>query len=103
MAKIVEIKINLKKFHKLLKLEEEKKRLELEIAAVKEEILPALRSIHEVECDNAKILYQERSNWQYSAKVAELEGQVKARKEYEQSRGIAKPKKSTAYVRIEKR
>lgn len=102
MARIVEIKINLKKFKKILELEARKKKLEADIAELKAEVLPVVQSLHEVECGEAKFLYQERQSYKFSSKVAALKGRLKARQEYEIQRGIAKVGKASQYIRIEK-
>lgn len=103
MAKILEIRLkSLTKFKRLLELEEEQAKIAEEIAELRAELLPVVRSYGTVACDGAKFVVQMRSRWKFSAKVAELEGRVKAQKQYEVENHIARKLAPAEFVKINK-
>lgn len=103
MAKILEVKLrSLSKFRKLLQLEAKKKEIEEEIAEIKEELIPVVKSLDEVECDGCKFSVMRRAKWKFSAKVAELKGRLKAQQEYEMENHIARRVNPTEYIKITK-
>jgi hypothetical protein len=101
MAQILEVRIkSLSKFRKLLALEAQKRAIEEEIDELKGALLPVVRRLDQVTCDGATFVVQRRANWKFSAKVAELEGRVKAQKQYEVENHIARKQKPTEYIKV---
>ena len=101
MARIVEVRIrSYEKFQKLLELEARQVRILKRIRQLREELLPTVKRLEDVEYEGKHFMYCRRIKWKFSRRVSKLMAQIKAQKKYEIENHIAEEAKTVEYVTI---
>lgn len=100
MARILELRVDKTPFHRLVELEKQKAKIDAEIKLLREQLLPVVQRTTRVVADGYVFEPAVRAKWQYTAKEAELAGQLSARRKYEQLRGLAVKVDEIQYLKM---
>ncbi len=88
----------IKKLKAYEKLMLEKRMLENELEALKEELVPELPADKTVETELGVFSIKSKTSWKYSPKVKDAEEKIKTLKQREQQDGTAEPVKGSPYL-----